>query len=678
MHTNRLIHARSPYLLQHARNPVDWYEWGDEALQRARDEDRPILVSIGYSACHWCHVMERESFEAPAIAALMNERFVCIKVDREERPDLDDLYMTAAQMLAGSGGWPLNVFLTPDLQPFYAGTYFPPDDRWGRPGFPSVLQGVAQAYRDQREQIEAAAASLTDALARHSADGEPGVLSPRLIDAAVADLKRSFDERWGGWGAAPKFPSAATIQLLLRHHRRTGDDQALRMATVTLDRMAAGGMYDQLGGGFHRYSVDERWLVPHFEKMLYDNALLVPAYLDGYRVTGNEEYARIARETLDYLLRDMQDAGGGFHAATDADSEGEEGRYFVWDLSELIGVLGAEDAELFAACYGVTAAGNFEGRNILHVPAPLAEVAGRRGTDAAELRTRLDRMRATLLAERQKRVAPGKDDKVLADWTGLAISALALGFQTLGDARYRDAAERAARFVLTGMRRDGRLLHAYREGHAYLDAFLDDHAFVLQGLIGLYGATFDAEWVDAAREIADAMLAGFWDAEAGGLYFTVGERPDLIARPKKTFDGATPSGNAVAARALLLLGRLTGEATYAMRGEETLRALAGQAGKTPRAFPAFLCAVDAAMTTPTEVVVAGEVEAPATQALIATARAGFAPDRLVLAVDPSGRVLPPMEGKGPVNGKPAAYVCDAGGCRPPVTTAEELAALLSA
>ncbi|MBM3499896.1 MAG: thioredoxin domain-containing protein [Armatimonadetes bacterium] len=680
MHTNRLIDARSPYLLQHAHNPVAWYEWGDEALGRARDEDRPILLSIGYSACHWCHVMERECFEDEAIAALMNERFVCIKVDREERPDLDEVYMTAAQLLTGSGGWPLNVFLTPDLKPFYAGTYFPPDDRWGRPGFPSVLQGVAEAYRTRREQLEEAAESLTAALSRGETPVPQAELSYRSIEVAVADWRRVYDQRWGGWGGAPKFPSASTIQLLLRHHRRTGEASALAMATTTLDRMASGGMYDQLGGGFHRYSVDEQWLVPHFEKMLYDNALLVPAYLDAYQVTRDGEYARVARETLDYLLRDMADASGGFHSATDADSEGEEGRYFVWRPGELARVLGPAEAELFAAAYGVTERGNFEGRSILHLPRPLGQLAAERGLDPEELRGRLDRMRETLLQERGGRVPPGKDDKVLADWNGLAISAFARAYQVLGEGRYREASERAARFVVEAMRPDGLLRHAYRGGHAYLDAYLDDYAFVLQGLLDLYGATFDPAWVERGRELAEAMLVRFWDAEAGGFFFTTADRPDLISRPKRLADSATPSGNAVAARALHLLGRLVDEAGYLRRSQETLQALIGQAARMPRAFPSLLCAMDAALAPPQDVIIVGDLAAEATQALIAAARAAFAPDRLVALSDPAragGRAWPLMEGKGLLGGKPAAYLCDASGCRRPVATADELAELLA-
>jgi uncharacterized protein YyaL (SSP411 family) len=683
MGANRLINARSPYLLQHARNPVHWHEWGDEALKRARDEGKPILVSIGYSACHWCHVMERESFENETIAALMNDHFVCIKVDREERPDLDDLYMTAAQMLTGGGGWPLNVFLTPDLKPFFAGTYFPPDDRWGRPGFPSVLRRVADVYRKRRSEIEEAADRLVDALSQSAFDASEGAPSYGLIEQAVEELSQAFDETWGGFGGAPKFPGATTIELLLRHHHRSGDARALEMATLTLDHMAQGGMYDQLGGGFHRYSVDEQWLVPHFEKMLYDNALLADAYLQAYQTTGRADYARVAAETLDYVLRDMSDAAGGFHSATDADSEGEEGRYFVWDLAEVQEVLGGEDAGLFADYYDVTAQGNFEGHNILHVAVPLEEFAASLSLDAHDLRERLDAMRGKLLARRYTRVPPATDDKVLADWNALTISALARGYQVLGDARYREAAERAARFILDHMRADGKLLHAYRGGESYVDAYLDDHAFLLQGLLDLYEATFDVAWIARARETADDLIEGFWDAEGGGFFLTREGRADLVARPKSSHDGATPSGSAVAAAALLRLGRLTGDEAYGKVGEATVRALAGPAARMPRAFPALLCALDSLLAPPTEIVIAGAAGDRATTDLIAAASKTYLPNRTIAALDPEAatagavrKAIPLTEGKCPVNGRPAAYVCNERGCLPPVLDASELAGSL--
>ena len=685
-HTNQLADESSPYLLQHAHNPVNWYPWREDALQKAKEEDKPIIVSIGYSACHWCHVMERESFENEAIAATMNEHFVCIKVDREERPDLDEVYMSACQILTGAGGWPLNVFLTPELKPFYAGTYFPPDDRYGRPGWPSVLEKIAEVYRDDREGIEASATEITKALSRPMLGdgGSAGPVSYRLIDEATDQFRTSFDPKWGGFGGAPKFPGAASVRLLLRQHHRLGDEQALKMATVTLDRMARGGMYDQLGGGFHRYSVDEKWLVPHFEKMLYDNALLTVAYLEAYQLTGYAYYARIARETLDYVLREMTDEAGGFHSTIDADSEGEEGKYFVWSPDEVTDLLGKKGGKLFGEFYDVSEAGNFEGHSILNVPVPAAQFAEAHGMDTEELEAKLAACRETLLEARGERIPPGKDDKILADWNGLMISAFARGYQVLGDERYREAAECAAGFVLTKMQPDGQLQHAYRHGKSYQPAFLDDYAFVLEGFLDLYEATFDAKWVSEARGLAETMMGGFWDAEGGGFYFTVAGREDLITRPKKTVDGATPSGNSVAASALLRLGRLTGDERYAERAAETLKAAVGQAERIPQAFPALLIAVDAYLGEPTDVVIAGDPQAEDADALVAAAREGFVPNRIVAVVGPDAKqdgglegVLALTEAKGLVNGKPAAYVCDGRGCLAPVTGPEELRGLLS-
>ena len=681
-HTNRLIDQPSPYLQQHAHNPVNWYPWGDEALQKAKDEDKPILVSIGYSSCHWCHVMERESFENEDIAAIMNEHFICIKVDREERPDLDELYMNACQMITGSGGWPLNVFLTPDLKPFYAGTYFPPDDKFGRPGWPSILQRVAEVFAEKRDEIDESAEQITAALAS-TPTGARGEVDYALIDGAISQFSGSFDERWGGFGGAPKFPSSKTISLLLRQHRRTGDARSLEMATVTLDRMAQGGMYDQLGGGFHRYSVDEKWLVPHFEKMLYDNAQLADVYLEAFQATGDPYYEQIAREILDYVVREMTDAAGGFHSTTDADSEGEEGKFFVWSLDEVTDILGKKDAELFADFYEVTEGGNFEGHSILNIRVPLDEFAKKRDADPDKLWKRLDAMRGELLAERVKRVPPGLDDKVLADWNGLMITAFARGYQVTGDERYRDAAIRAAEFVLTDMSPDGRLRHAYRQGTSYLDAFLDDYAFVIAGLLDLYEATFDPKWAVEAQRLTDEAIAGFWDDASGGFYFTRADQPHLITRPKKLFDGATPGGNSIAAGALLRLARLTGNADYAKRATDTLAAVAAQAARIPRGFPALLVSVSAHLDAPTEVVIAGAPGDAETQALVAAARKPFIPNRLVVVADPTADgaaisgVLSVTQAKGLVDGKPAAYVCDARGCLRPTTSPDELADLLA-
>ena len=668
-HTNHLIHANSPYLLQHAHNPVDWYPWGADALAKAKDEDKPIFLSIGYSSCHWCHVMERESFENEAIAKIMNEHFVCIKVDREERPDVDEIYMNAVQMMTGSGGWPLSVFLTPDRKPFFGGTYFPPEDRFGRPGFKRVLLSVLTGYQERRTEIDRSAGELTAALRRIAAG--PGdaaeELDGTMMDRAVASYRRTFDREWGGFGGAPKFPPTGALALLLRHHRRTGNKYALTMATVTLDKMAEGGMYDQLGGGFHRYSVDRRWLVPHFEKMLYDNALLAMIYLDACRVTKGPLYARIARETLDYVLREMTDAAGGFHSAQDADTEGAEGKTYVWGQAEIEEVLG-DRAPAFIAYYGVTEGGNFEGGNILHV--------SERDEETEE---KLLESKQTLLAARRKRPQPGKDDKVLAHWNGLMISAMARGYQVLGGDRYRAAAERAATFVLTTMRPNGKLLHTYRAGRAHIDAFLDDYAFLLQALVDLYEATFDPAWIEHANGLATEMIDALWDDEGGGFYSVRRGRADLLARGKDAHDGALPAGNAVAAHALLRLARLTDKKDHFARAEKTLRLFQPQAAQAPSGFGRLLCAIDVRLGPSREIVIAGGLGDPAARKLLDAVRQRYLPNAVVAWARPGRGAdarLPLLKGRAPVDGKPAAYVCENYACRAPVTSVAALAKLL--
>ncbi|MEW6356491.1 MAG: thioredoxin domain-containing protein [Planctomycetota bacterium] len=683
-HANRLIDSTSPYLLQHAHNPVDWYPWGDEALGRAREEDKPIFLSIGYSACHWCHVMERESFENEEIAQVMNEHFICIKVDREERPDLDEIYMNAVQLMTGSGGWPLNVFLTPDLKPFYGGTYWPPEDRYGRTGFKRVLDAVAETYRERRGEVEQSADRLRQALSGlgKTAPSE-GALTDKPIQQAVRELAERFDAAWGGFGSAPKFPQAPVISLLLRHYRRTGDEEALRMATVTLDRMALGGMYDHLGGGFHRYSTDREWLTPHFEKMLYDNAQLAAVYLEAYQVTGNRLYRRTAKETLDFVLRDMTDDAGGFHSTRDADSEGEEGKYYVWDREEILDVLGEGDGALFCEYYSVTEGGNFEGRNILHVRTPIEEFAKKRGEGEVALQLRLDRMRRKLLSVRGLRVPPGKDDKILSDWNGLMISALARGYQVLGDETYRAAAEGAAGFILTKMKSGDRLLHAYRKGRGHIDGNLDDYAFMTAALLDLYEATFDIRWVKEALDLADAMARRFWDAPNGGYFFTAEGRADLIVRTKSAYDGATPAGNAVAALALLRLARLTDKADFAEKAEKTLLAFRAQMGRLPAGHASLLAALDFHLGPVKEIAVCGEEDRSETQALLTAVRLRYLPNKVVALYDPqagnakeAARLLPLLQGKEAIKSAPTAYVCVDRTCSAPVTSPTALAELL--
>ena len=619
LHANKLIDSASPYLLQHAHNPVDWYPWGDEALEKARREGKPIFLSIGYASCHWCHVMAHESFEDAETARLLNEHFVAIKVDREERPDLDEIYMTAVQLMGQGGGWPLNVFLTPSLAPFFGGTYFPPDERHGLPSFRRVLAAVAEGYATRRAEIDASAAAVADGIRKVAAgDARPGAVPGcGLLEEAVRGWQMRFDAEWGGFGDAPKFPPAVALEVLLAQHARGGSADALAMAVQTLDAMAAGGMYDQVGGGFHRYAVDRRWLVPHFEKMLYDNALLARVYLDAFLVTKRPRYERIVRETLDYLLREMAAPAGGFYSGQDADTEGGEGRYYVWTRDEIAAVLGPADAEVFSRFYGVTAAGNFEGANILHVSAP-----------SEELPDALAAKRRKLLAVRQKRAVPGKDDKILTDWNGLAVSALARAYEVLGERRYRDAAERAARFLLTAMRGPGGLLHAHRAGRSHTAAHLDDYAYLIEGLVDLYEATLDAAWLGEARRLADEMIERFWDADAGGFFQTQAGAADLVARVKRIHDGAVPAGCAVAARGLLMLAKLTDDRGdlsgvgarhaspeespqasgrgmprpygskgltdrgYFEKAEATLAVFAGVAGQAPTAVASYLLALD--------------------------------------------------------------------------------------
>ena len=554
-HTNRLADETSPYLLQHQHNPVDWQAWGDDAWQRARDEDKPVLVSIGYAACHWCHVMERESFEDEGLAARQNELFVSIKVDREERPDVDEIYMEAVQLMRGQGGWPLNVFCLPDGRPFFGGTYFPPVARQGMPSWLQVLDSVAAAYRERRADLEGQAAQIVAHLEQAPGPLEPGEerADPAAARrAAVAQIMKSYDKRFGGFGGAPKFPQPFFLALVLQHAVADNHPLARDQVLATLRQMAEGGIYDQLAGGFHRYSVDERWLVPHFEKMLYDNALLVPLFLDAARLSGDSFFSRIAEETLDYLLREMRTPEGAFYASTDADSEGEEGKYFVWSLDEVTALLGG-DAPLFARYYDVSEEGNFEGRNILHPRMPLAQAAAWYQQEEDAAAETLAAARATLLAARAERVPPATDTKVIVAWNGMAIDALARGGAILDAPRFIDAAREAAAFLLDKMRPAGDaggLLRIFAGGRASVPGFLEDYAGLADGLLSLYEATGEERWFVEARQIADAMLTRYWDRDAGG-FFTTGSRNEaLVSRKKPTYDGATASGNSQAARVL--------------------------------------------------------------------------------------------------------------------------------
>ncbi|MBP1772022.1 MAG: hypothetical protein H6P99_1185 [Holophagaceae bacterium] len=662
---NHLAESLSPYLLQHAHNPVDWHPWGAEALAKARAEQKPIFLSIGYSACHWCHVMERESFENPAVAEVLNAHFVSIKVDREERPDLDDLYMDAVQTLTGRGGWPMSVWLTPDLEPFYGGTYFPPESRGGMPGFIPLLTRIAELWREDRPGLVGQAGKLTAEL-RRQAEVEAGADLPGddRIEAALEQLRRGFDGTWGGFGAAPKFPQQMAVELILA--RGTARDQA--MALRTLDAMWEGGMYDHLGGGFSRYSVDGQWLVPHFEKMLYDNAQLASCYLAAFQATGEPRYAQVARETLDYLLRDLRDPMGGFHSSEDADSEGEEGKFYVFTPPEVWEALGRADGERFCAAFGITGGGNFEqGRSVAHrfSCAPADRLAPEE--DRA--------LREKLRLWRDRRVRPGKDDKVLAAWNGLALSAMARGHQVLGEPRYLAAAQACGRFLRDALWQDGRLLRVWRQGRAHTPGFLEDDAAVIEGLVDLYESDFDAAWLRWAEALGEGLLARYHDPAAGGFFSTEAAQGDLIFRQKPGFDNALPSGNTLAARALLRLSRHLQREDFRLAAEGTLRCFGPWLARAPRAFLGLLSVLDLALREPLDVAISGDPADPGVGAMLREVHRRFLPGR-VLSVS-ADQLLPLHEGRGAEAGRPLAFICRGRACATPVGSVESLADLLA-
>lgn len=681
---NRLIDETSPYLLQHAHNPVDWYPWGAGALARSKAEDKPILLSIGYSACHWCHVMERESFEDAAIAALMNDNFVNIKVDREERPDLDAVYMEAVQLLTGSGGWPMTVFLTPEGKPFYGGTYFPPSDRMNMPGFPRVLQAVSEAYRTNRGEIERVTQQLTEQMGRAGQlPQSANPLSAEVLHEAYSRLAANFDYQNGGFGAAPKFPQPMTPEFLLRYYHHGYNPRALEMVELTLKKMACGGVYDQLGGGFHRYSTDGFWLVPHFEKMLYDNALLARLYLHAFQITGDDLYRRITEETLDYVRREMTDGKGGFYSAQDADSEGEEGKFFVWRPHQIQSVLGEADGDIFNRYYGVTAAGNFEGANILNVPVEPEAVAAELGITLERLDSVIARSKIRLLEEREKRIHPLRDDKVLASWNGLMLRSFAEAAAVLGRPDYLAAAVANATFLVEGMIRDGRLLRTWREGRAKLPGFLEDYACVADGLLALYEATFDVRWLNHAVTLSDTMVELFWDEDIGGFYDTGLEHESLVTRPRDVFDNAQPCGGSVASEVLLRLAVFTGNDEYHLKGARPLRSLSRLMTQAPGGAAYWLGVLDFYVSIPKEIAVIGPRENPATGALLDAVFGRYLPNKVVAGLDTppvaaspgdatAARGLPLLEGREMVEGKPTAYVCQHYVCQLPVTDAAAL------
>jgi hypothetical protein len=684
---NRLIHETSPYLLQHANNPVDWYAWGPEALERSRTEDKPILLSIGYSACHWCHVMERESFENQAIAALMNQNFINIKVDREERPDLDAVYMEAVQMLTGSGGWPMTVFLTPQGKPFYGGTYFPPVDRMNMPGFPRLLQSISEAYQTNRGEIERVTGQVVEQMGRAN-QLEPGVtpLSADILHQAYATLASNFDYQNGGFGTAPKFPQPMTPEFLLRYYHHCYHQRALEMVEMTLEKMACGGIYDQIGGGFHRYSTDAYWLVPHFEKMLYDNALLARLYLHAYQLTQRGMYRRICEETLDYVLREMTDPQGGFYSAQDADSEGVEGKFFVWSPRELREAIGEADARIFGDFCGVTEGGNFEGASILTRRPDENLFAEKHHMTRDELNALIVRCRQKLLAVREQRVHPLRDDKVLAGWNGLMLRSFAEAGAALGRPDYLDAATRNASFLQDNMMPEGRLLRTWRGGQAKLMGYLEDYSGIADGLLALHEATLETRWLTGAITLADRMIDLFWDDGLGGFYDTGKDHEMLVVRPRDIFDNAQPSGGSMASDVLLKLAVITGKDEYASRAASPLRPLVQMMGRAPGGTGHWLAVLDFYVSMPREIAIIGPSSDPATRALLETVSRRYLPNKVVVgssntSIDElrrNGLEFPLLEGRDQLDGKPTAYVCQNYACQLPVTEPDALAQQLEA
>jgi uncharacterized protein YyaL (SSP411 family) len=684
--TNRLILEPSPYLRQHAHNPVDWYPWGDEAFARARAEHKPVLLSVGYSTCHWCHVMEEESFEDLEIAEYLNRNYVAIKVDRERRPDIDAVYMEAVQHMSGRGGWPMTVWLTPDRQPFYGGTYFPPRDgvRGAGAGFLTVLQRLREAYDERPDEVAAAAADVA-AQVRGSLAASPGTELPGRapLDRSVGVLRRQFDAANGGFGTAPKFPRSVQLQLLLRYHRRTGDADALKMATQTLQALAAGGIHDQIGGGFHRYSTDPRWLVPHFEKMLYDNALLALAYLDAYQVTGRAEFAGVARDILAYVRREMTAAEGGFYAASDADSTGVEGAFFVWTPAEMEAVLSPDEWRLARAYYAVSDEGNFAGKNVLHTPQPLSEVARATGVSPDAAEPLLRSARAKLYAARQQRVPPHTDRKILPAWNGLMISAFARGAQLLGDPADADSARRAAEYVLGRMTTgSGELQRSALDGQASGEAYLDDYAAMIGGLLDLYEATFDPRWLRAAIGYERVVEQRFRDTVNGAYFLSAADAEPLLARSKPDYDGGEPSANSIMLLDLLRLHELTGDDRYRERAAALLRAFATNLNQQPDALPAMLGGLDFWLDRPKEIVIAVPNNAGEAAPLLERLRGVYVPNRVVTVVSEEDRsalaqLAPIVADKVARGGRPTAYVCEQRSCELPTADPDVFARQLA-
>jgi uncharacterized protein YyaL (SSP411 family) len=671
-HTNNLIKETSPYLLQHAHNPVDWFAWGDEAFAKAKAEDKPILVSIGYSACHWCHVMEHESFESEETARIMNEHFVSIKVDMEERPDVDRIYMDFVQITTGRGGWPLNVFITPEKLPFFGGTYFPPDRRYNMPSFQQVLVSVSDAWQTKRDELLHSANDVLGEMRRISlAEAAPTGLSLDQLDAAFVSFTRSFDNTNGGFGGAPKFPSPMSLKFLLRYWKRTKDANALEMVKKTCDKMAHGGIYDQLGGGFHRYTVDAIWLVPHFEKMLYDNAQLAKIYLHLFQATKDEFYKRIAFETLEYVKREMLDAKGGFYTAQDADSEGVEGKFFVWTPEEIEELLGAEDARIFNFYYDVSEQGNFEEKNILNVNYTLEATAKAMKISAEKLAEVLERSRKTLFEVREKRIKPFRDEKVLTAWNGLMLAAFAEASAILQSKEYLEIAKRNADFILENLQSGGYLLRTYKDGQAKLNAYLEDYANFADGLIELYQVSGETKYLLEAKRLAELMITEFWDENSGAFYFTANNHEELLLRSKDFYDNATPSGNSVAADVLLKLSKFLGDDKYEKFAVTVLRLVAPQIRKFPQAFGRILSALEFHLNPTMEIVIVGEKGNELEKEIWNE----YLPGKVVVLsanAKKDSEIIPLLSEREMSDGKPTAFVCENFVCQKPVTRLADL------
>jgi len=685
---NRLVDESSPYLQQHAANPINWFPWGVEAFEKAGKEDKPIFLSIGYSTCHWCHVMEHESFSDGEVAELLNKDFIAIKVDREERPDIDNVYMTVTQALTGSGGWPMTIFMTPDKKPFYAGTYFPKHQRWGRPGMMELLPKIAAAWKTDRNKVLTSADQITQHVVRLSSR-QPGTkLEPEILDQARIFFVGAYDPEYGGFGKSPKFPSPHQLSFLLRRYYHTKDDQVLAMVKKTLTRMRFGGIYDQLGFGFHRYATDAQWLVPHFEKMLYDQALLIMAYIEAYQATGNDFYARVAAEIITYVLRDMTSTEGGFYSAEDADSEGIEGKFYLWTPQEIKNLVGEKEASLFTEVFNVKEGGNFKeagpghniDQNILHLLKPLPDQAKDMGISEARLRNRLEASRQTLFEARKKRIHPFKDDKILTDWNGLMIAALAKTGYVLNNPKYTAAASKAADFILQNLTAaNGRLLKRYRKGKSGLAAHLNDYAFMVWGLLELYQATYDTNYLKHAINLNEKMLTHFWDQSNGGLYVTADDSEQLLVRSKEIYDGAIPSGNSVAAYNLLRLAHMTGKTDYMQKAEDIIIAFSDQVKQYPAGHSQLMVALEYALNPNYEVVIVGDPQKEDTRLMLAALRRPFIPEKVVLfrtadknTAGAISEIAPYTRSMTARNGQATAYVCQEFACKLPTTSIEQM------